>query len=143
MKSEFLSLGCCEDCGDTLRPTTAYRLNGRLLCETCYAAGLEFLRGRSVVDREPHKLLVGGSIPSPATNVSGKGAGANTVGRSVRNGFRVWPFRARNRRAHRLGRRLAWSHPQWMLDNGGPDFLDLALLLAALFFLLAIALLMF
>jgi len=64
--------------------------------------------------------------------VSGKGAGANTVGRS-----------ARNRRAHRLGRRLAWSHPQWMLDNGGPDFLDLALLLAALFFLLAIALLMF
>lgn len=138
MKSEFSvhSLGCCADCGDTLRPTTAV-LGARLLCTTC------FLRGRSVEDQEIHNLRVGGSIPSPATHVSGKGAGANTVGRSVRNGFRVWPFRARNRRAHRLGKRLAWSHPQWMLDNGWPDLLDLALLLAALFFLLAIALLMF
>ena len=101
------------------------------------------MRGRSVEDQEIHNLPLGGSIPSPATNVSGKGAGANTVGRSVRNGVRVWPFRARNRRAHRLGRRLAWSHPQWMLDNGGADFLDLALLVAALFFLEVILLLLF
>lgn len=30
-----------------------------------------FLRGRSVVDQEPHKLPVGGSIPSPATLLAG------------------------------------------------------------------------
>lgn len=30
---------------------------------------INLLRGRSVVDREPHKLAVAGSIPAPATSV--------------------------------------------------------------------------
>ena len=98
------------------------------------------MRGRSVEDQEIHNLPVGGSIPSPATNVSGKGAGANTVGRSVRNGFRVWPFRARNRRAHRLAFWLSAQHPEWDLRRPGPDALDLALFVAALVFLEILAL---
>ena len=65
----------------------------------------------------------------------GKGAGAFMRGRSARDGFpNVWPFRARNRRAHRLAFLLARQHPEWRLEDPalGPDALDLALLLAAL-----------
>ena len=69
-----------------------------------------FLRDRSVVDQEPHKLRVGGSIPSPATNLptthGNQLASTDLVGTVARHITRwcagyFFPVNRRGRRLHR------------------------------------------
>ena len=72
---------------------------------------------------------------------SGKGAGVFMRGRGAQDGFFMFgPFRARNRRGHRLGWLLARQHPEWDLQRRQPAALELALLVAALAALELIAL---
>lgn len=110
----------CETCyNNALQTTTAGERGDVRHARGSVVAGLQFLRGRSVADQETHSLPVGGSIPSPATNVGDNltAASPKAPGWRTRN---LWPrvrqfFRSkRNRRGHRLGRLLALSHPHWL-----------------------------
>ena len=89
---------------------------------------LFFLRDRSVVDHEPHKLGVVGSIPAPATTLAATHGGSAMDGSSFVAGYDGWSVWHRfsrflfgvplNRRTqHKLSKWLAVSHPQWNLPQ--------------------------
>ena len=95
----------CTGCGQPM--SSAYCTGQLRLCRTCF---WDPLRDRSVVDQEPHKLPVVGSIPAPATNLvpAFNGTAASTV---LVGTWTAWLTRwagqffcqQRNHRAHRLG----------------------------------------
>lgn len=117
----------CDSCGAPM--TSAYCSGPDRVCQGCWQAWQragfhlrlsEFLRDRSVVDREPHKLAAPGSIPGPATISHGgvlarSSSWGGALGRLVPSGLARLFYFLRNRHEHRLGKYLALSHGEWRL----------------------------